>query len=199
MSTYWHLIPNRYKDATFNTFHPQTDAQKRACFYLAQKAQTGLTQNVLLLGSCGSGKTHLCYSFLKTQKTSDATSIFPFCPSQTCFMTSIKDILDEIKAGFKKETVLSFSNTIQKAIEAPILILDEVGVQYGSDMERTELYRLFNERYNAMRPTIIVSNLEKNKLLPLLGKRICDRLFADAVIFTFQCKSHRQERPHATD
>lgn len=198
MTLYWHIIPKRYQPATFETFSPQTIEQTRACFFLTQKAQEGLSQNVLLLGTCGSGKTHLCYSFLKTQQALKSSAKEPFFASETCFMTNIKDILDEIKNGFKDSIPNNNGQTLLKAIEAPILILDEVGVQYGSDMERTELYRLFNERYNAMKPIILSGNLEKDKLLPLLGKRICDRLFEGAAIFTFHCKSKRAENSNAT-
>lgn len=199
MTTYWHIIPKRYQSVSFATFQPQTLQQKQACDYLMNATRTGLKQNILLLGNCGSGKTHLCYSFLKALRQPEKEKVdSSFCPSKICFMTTIKDILDEIKSGFKSDSSLSSSTLLQKAVETPILILDELGIQYGSDMERTELYRLFNERYNAMRPIIAVSNLDKDKLLSLLGRRICDRLFDNAVIFRFQGKSRRQEETHET-
>lgn len=200
MTTYWHIIPKRYQSVSFETFKPQTIQQQQARDCLVNAARNGLTQNVLIIGGCGTGKTHLCYSFLKASKTEGkSVGNLSFCPSKMCFMTTIKDILDEIKSGFKTTGIPTDSRVFQKALEAPVLILDEVGIQYGSEMERTELYRLFNERYDAMRPIIAISNFDKDRLLPILGKRICDRLFDNAAVFRFRGKSQRQEEHHAAD
>ncbi len=197
--TYWHIIPKRYQSATFQTFKPQTSTQEEAYHFLKTATEKGLKQNVFLLGNCGSGKTHLCYSFLKACADPKKDNHKPlFCPSNYCFMTSLKEILDEIKMSFKGQPLDTDESLLQKAIEAPILILDEVGLQYGSEMERIELYRLFNERYNTLRPCILISNLPLNKLRPLFGKRICDRVLDQAIIFQFQNKSYRQEAPYET-
>ena len=76
--------------------------------------------------------------------------------------------------------------------KTPLLIIDEVGVQYGSDSERTELYEIFNSRYNDMLPTIVVSNNTVEELQRILGQRIYDRLSGGALIFELNGRSHRQ-------
>ena len=74
----------------------------------------------------------------------------------------------------------------------PVLIIDEIGVQYGTENERTELYEVFNRRYEDELPIIAISNHDKDALLKILGQRIFDRLTGGAKIFTLSGKSYRQ-------
>lgn len=84
-----------------------------------------------------------------------------------------------------------------------LLILDEVGVQFGSDTERLLLFDILNERYERRRPTILMSNLalddaeEGGRVVPgiksYLGERVFDRLREDggqSVVFDWP--SHRK-------
>lgn len=58
-----------------------------------------------------------------------------------------------------------------------LLILDEVGVQFGTDYEKVIITDIINRRYNDMRPTIILSNLDELELCDYLGARVMDRMF----------------------
>lgn len=188
MQQYWTYVPKRFQQETFESFHPKTKEQARARFILKQNAKKNFTHNILLLGACGTGKTHLGYAFLKecSQKNPPPQEYFL---SKKCFFVSMKELIDELKQTF---SMPSYEKTIyQKALEAPVLILDEIGLQYGTHMERTELYRLFNERYNAMKPIIGISNLSAIQLKKLLGQRIFERLFSGAEVFYFKNLSFR--------
>ena len=73
-----------------------------------------------------------------------------------------------------------------------LLILDEVGVQYGSESERIELFKVVNGRYDELKPMIMLSNLAITRLLEYLGERIYDRLLdAGGRVVTFDWKSWR--------
>ena len=76
--------------------------------------------------------------------------------------------------------------------ETDLLILDEVGVQFGSDTEKLILFDVLNERYEKRRPTLVLSNLSLPDVEQYLGERIFDRLREDggeAVVFDWE--SHR--------
>jgi DNA replication protein DnaC len=67
-----------------------------------------------------------------------------------------------------------------------LLILDEVGVQFGSDTEKLLLFDVLNERYEQRKPTLLLSNLALDGVKAFLGERIYDRLRedgAEAVVF----------------
>ena len=191
---YWNSLPSRFKHATFDTFKPCTKEQAQALLFLKKYADHPLSypNNVILLGNCGTGKTHLAYSVLKQNALLIEDAHFDTLKSEVALFVSLKEILDEIKENF--QTKPTYQSLYQKAIEAPLLILDEIGLQYGTEMERTELYRLFNERYNAFRPIMALSNLNEARLNALLGQRIFERLFSNARVFHFQNQSYRFQK-----
>ena len=43
-------------------------------------------------------------------------------------------------------------------IRPDLLILDEVGVQFGSETEKMILFEIINGRYEQLKPTIVISN-----------------------------------------
>ena len=78
--------------------------------------------------------------------------------------------------------------------EPDLLILDEVGVQFGSDFERNTLFDVLNERYELRKPTIFLSNLGREDLAEFLGERVMDRLREDgATVVPFDWPSYRRQ------
>ena len=75
-----------------------------------------------------------------------------------------------------------------------LLVIDEVGIQFGTDTERMILYEILDLRYEAMRPVILTTNITDLKSLEkLLGERIIDRLFeGESKIVLFEWESHRR-------
>ena len=72
-----------------------------------------------------------------------------------------------------------------------LLIIDEIGVQYGTDSERNILFEVINDRYEDMLPTIMISNLPLNELAPLLGERVVDRMLEGGAVLSFNWPSYR--------
>lgn len=58
-------------------------------------------------------------------------------------------------------------------------MLDEVGVQFGSETEKLMLFDVLNERYEERRSTILLSNLDLNGVKGFLGERVFDRIRED--------------------
>lgn len=200
-------INKRFADRTFENYKCETKQQKDLVEYLKKCCEDKkFPENVVIMGNVGMGKTHLIYSIFNkccTRKKTQNTSSFyktdyeyysqydddykKICPD--FHYTTIKDIIDSIKTSWSEKEVAN----LEKEKTCDVLIVDEVGVQYGTDMERTELFEIFNYRYNEMLPTIIVSNNSKEQIFDILGKRIADRLFGDAKVFILQGRSKRGE------
>ena len=73
-----------------------------------------------------------------------------------------------------------------------LLVLDEIGVQFGSDAEKLIMFDIINERYEAMRPTILISNLALSGLSEFVGDRIVDRMKENGgKLMVFDWESHR--------
>jgi DNA replication protein DnaC len=81
-----------------------------------------------------------------------------------------------------------------------LLILDEVGVQFGSETEKQILFSLLNGRYKAMLPTLLISNLTRDELAVCIGTRNLDRLQEGAGTFiSFDWDSYRPKVHLDTD
>lgn len=59
--------------------------------------------------------------------------------------------------------------------EAKFLVIDEVQTRTGSAWEDSVLDELVNARYAAMRPTVLIANVELDGVQALMGARIVDR------------------------
>lgn len=159
--------------------------------------------NVALTGGVGTGKTALCHAFMNdiVEKYSEnpkftvikgVNSVWLYNPKTQkewrVKMFSMKKIIDDIKANFRSK-----DNTTKKdCLETDVLIIDEIGLQYGTDMERIELFDIIDYRCTEGKPTIITSNFTQAQLEDKLGQRISDRLFGGAVVFHFTEKSRRR-------
>ena len=184
-------VNKRFESATLENYRTETPEQKNLVKALQQGIEHGFKENIIIIGGVGTGKTHLAYAVLNALagrwKAGSGTEYYK---SDKVIYATVKEIIDNIKLSWKDPS-LSFMDAW---IGAPLLIIDEIGVQYGSDSERTELYELFNKRYNDMLPTIAISNNSTTELQKILGQRIYDRLSGGAYIFELTGRSQRQER-----
>jgi DNA replication protein DnaC len=81
---------------------------------------------------------------------------------------------------------------VGKMAEADLLVLDDIGALRTSDWSREQLHAVIDRRYNAMRPTVVTTNLPK--LGDEVGDRIASRLAADIVIVTLAGPDRRRQR-----
>ena len=73
-----------------------------------------------------------------------------------------------------------------------MLILDEVGVQFGSETEENLLFDIINTRYEDRKPTILISNLDGAGVKKYLGERAFDRIREDGgKLIPFTWSSYR--------
>lgn len=185
-------IPKRFERATFENYKCFSEEQKRLVSLLETVTPDTLTQNIFILGNCGVGKTHLCYSFIKKHSEKYESEYFSGLKAKDIEYRTIKQIIDLIRSCWAKDSTKWDYEVIENLKKSKILIIDEVGVQYGSSSERNELYEIFNYRYENELPTIVCSNNTLDEIRDeYLGKRIFDRLHGGAAVFEFRGKSMR--------
>ena len=73
------------------------------------------------------------------------------------------------------------------------LVIDEVGVQFGTETEKFIFYEVINRRYENVLPTVLISNLTSDELKTFIGDRAFDRFREDGgAILAFDWESYRK-------
>ncbi len=174
-------IPPRYYHCRLETFylrnHGALVAVKQRVKQFADARLPGIAngRGLLLMGGCGSGKTHLAVAALL--EIIDAGK-----PGRLLF-SNFQDLIQEIQASFDSDDTPSKSEILRPLLEVDLLVLDELGSQKPSLFVQDTLYYVINSRYNAQRTTIFTTNYsdsppaKEEKLAQRIGERLRSRLY----------------------
>lgn len=132
-------------------------------------------KGLLLMGGCGTGKTHLAVAALQQIIESGK-------PGKVLF-SNFQDLIQEIQASFSSEQAPSKSEILQPLREADLLVLDELGSQKPTTFVQEILYYIINSRYNDDKTTIFTTNYldepqrpAEERLEERIGPRLRSRL-----------------------
>lgn len=181
-------IPPRFANSTFETFNATTQPVKHNLTVCKQYVATweerkNAGEGLLLCGTPGTGKTHLAVSIARAV-TEDY--------QQSVFITTATRIIRAFRRTWNGQSECSELDVLVKYCEQDLLIIDEIGVQYGTDSERHILFEVINNRYEDLLPTILVSNLPMDELSEMLGERTVDRLLQGGTVLTFNWPTYRR-------
>lgn len=178
-------IPLRFADATFDTFiedSPKIADKKMKCMNYASTYSKGAS--LILYGNTGNGKTHLGISILKQSIETHAT--------KGIYVRAGK-MIDEVKETYNKSAARKKQEVIESFTSPDLLVLDEIGVQHGSDTEKMILFEILNERYENIKSTVIIGNLDLPGLTEFIGERIIDRMKENGgMAISFDWQSRRK-------
>lgn len=181
-------VSKRHFDKSFDNYIANTKEKKYALEtmkYFANKVIEGDCKNVILCGSVGTGKTHLCQATIRY--------IIENTERFSVQIATITEIIRYYRASWDKSTDYDETDAIENLSNKGLLIIDEMGVQNGSDSELNIIFEIINNRYESQLPTVIISNLDKGALVELLGQRIIDRLKEDGCrVLGMAWESHRE-------
>jgi DNA replication protein DnaC len=162
-------IPMRFSDRRLDTFVDSEPGQKKA-LAIARAYVDGFDkqsgQSLIFCGGVGSGKTHLSVGIAHCLMGKQ----------YMCIFTSVIGAIRSVKETYSRNSEITERQALDNLIEPDLLILDEVGVQFGSEAEKMILFEIINGRYENMKSTIVISNLAKDPLTEYLGERVVDRL-----------------------
>jgi len=186
------MLRERFLDKTFANFIPFGKGKEKQLYVLSVAKDFAddfdrhrrIGTWLLFMGNVGAGKSHLCAAVINQLVRAGRTALFTKAPR----------LLREVKETFNRDSEVTQSEIIARMGELDLLVIDEVGIQFGTDTERMILYEILDLRYEAMRPVILTTNITDLKSLEkLLGERIIDRLFeGESKIVFFDWESHRR-------
>lgn len=180
-------IPQRFIGKTLDNYRAETDGQRKAldvCRGFAEGFDRHLKTGASLVmsGKPGTGKSHLAGAILQA-----------ILPRHVGAYMTLMDLIRMLRDTWRRDSEITESQMLAKLQELPLLVIDEVGVQYGTDGERAILFDVLDRRYRGMRPTILMTNLGKEDFRTAVGDRVFDRLTETARWLPFDWPSFRAQ------
>ena len=181
-------LPPRFKSKDFNGYEANSDKSKKAlmaCQKYADNFDTRLSAGggMIFCGEAGTGKTHLASAIINKIIHDQYASVFMSALAAT----------RHVKATYAKDSYKSESDAIKDFLRPDLLVIDEVGVQFGTDAEKIILFEIINQRYQHVKPTILISNLTLDELSEYIGERVVDRMYeGGGAVLSFDWGSYRR-------
>ncbi len=155
------------------------------------------SRGIGLIGPVGCGKTHLMAGLVRelTLENGIATRFVEFT-----------HLLAELREGFDKNS--SGSNVLGSVVDAPVLVIDEMGKGLTTDWQLAVLDELVSKRYNAQVSTFFTSNypvfaartgassrerFEVTTLEDRIGARMFSRLLEMCDVFEIDAPDYRKQ------
>lgn len=133
-------------------------------------------KNMVFFGDPGLGKTFLCRCIAK--ELLDRGNIILYVSAFQLF-----NMFEKYRFSKDKESV---GNEILKLTkEADLLILDDLGTEFITNISTTELFNIINTRILNKKSTIISTNLETDEIINLYSGRILSRLYGEYDMLKF--------------
>jgi len=181
-------IPALFRDRSFANYKCKTQAQELAWerFHsFAASFRNHLKSGTVLvgMGKVGTGKSHLAC----------AVANDVMARGYTAYYTSTARLFTKIRGTWSKSSEISEEQLLRQFEQIDLMILDEVGLQRGTDDETRTLHELLEARRLNCKPTILLTNLDGANVKQYLGERFWDRLSESGVSVIFNWESHRKQ------
>lgn len=179
-------VPYRYRDKGFESFITASTQQERALVYsrqfadaIADNRRCGVS--AIFTGNVGTGKTHLATAIVRELCLRGVYARFE------TVLTAIRSIKDT----YRRTSEITETEAVDALVAPALLVVDEVGVQFDTDHERTLFFEILNNRYQESRSTLLLSNLTPVELQTFLGDRVMDRFRENGKVLPFTWESKR--------
>lgn len=179
-------IPERFIGRTLDTFKAGEEGQQRAVGIVRQYIETFQREalktgsSLIFAGPPGTGKSHLAAAILQGV-------LSPRVRYMTCM-----DMIRAVRETWRRDSEVSESKMLRYLETLDLLVIDEIGVQYGTEGEQTILFDVLDRRYRAMKPVVLLTNQDKAGFRAYVGDRVFDRLTETGRWVPFAWESYRR-------
>lgn len=180
------LMDSELKNATFDNFKVDTAERQADLDFIKKEAREyikGAKNNIVLIGDCGVGKSHLAYSAIKA---------ISYYNKKLATVINVVDLIAKVKEDFTLEAYYTkLLSGKDKNDKIEYLVLDDLGTEKTSEWSSNLIYSILNKRTN----TIITTNLTPPEIQRRYGKRIFSRIFKGVgQEHVYQFKNQTDER-----
>jgi DNA replication protein DnaC len=171
-------IPRRHSECSLESYKPAkgNGSQLLAFNYAFRlvREYPAVDRGLLLMGTCGVGKTHLSVAILRGLIEKGIA----------CLFYEFGSLLKEIQNSYNPISQTSELKVLAPVLEAEVLVLDELGASKPTDWVRDTMMQIINTRYNDRKLTIFTTNYldgrrnERDETLEdRIGVRLRSRLY----------------------
>ena len=178
-------IPKRFMGRSLDNFNASTPEQKHALDVASEYAKNfphhaKLGDSLVFSGLPGTGKSHL------------GTAIQQHLIPRHCSLyITCTGLIRAVRATWSRDSERTEVEVLREFGTVELLVIDEVGVQNGTDNEQGLIFDVLDRRYREMRPTILLTNQDKAGFKSFVGDRVFDRLTETARWVSFDWASYR--------
>jgi DNA replication protein DnaC len=159
-------IPRRYEQCDFVNFETDTytgvnEVGREGAAYdrslveaklavegFVREYPVGTETGLLLMGPCGTGKTHLGVAALRQLVLRGHTGLF----------YDYRELLKEIQGSYNPESQACEFDVLEPVLNAELLLIDDLGSSKSSEWARETVGHILNTRYNEKRTTLLTTN-----------------------------------------
>jgi len=160
-------IPRRYEhcelanyDTDFPGAHPSLAEAHFVASNFATKCDPRGDKGLLIIGTIGTGKTHLAVGIIKELIL---TRGIP------CLFYDYRELLKEIQNSYNSTVQATELDVLRPVFETDVLVLDELGAVKPTEWVWDTVSLILNTRYNDNRTTIITTNFEDQPAAAVAG------------------------------
>jgi DNA replication protein DnaC len=183
------LMNPKLRQATFENFIPPSQELEKAKTITKRYADNFSKDNpisLLLIGSYGTGKSHLSSAISKELLKKEFTSIFVSTPK----------LLTKIRSTYNKTSFVSEEELLKILSEVDLLVLDDIGAEstkQSDDNQHTwatsKIFEIIDNRIG--KHTIFTSNYEPMELQKRLGGRNFSRMMENVHVIKMYGDDYR--------
>lgn len=156
---------------------PYENVQKIYARAMRFVEEFGCGEHLLLTGSTGLGKTFLCNCIAK-ELLGNGDMVLYLTSSQ------LFKKLEEQRFN-RTESEEEVKEWDKELLEADLLIIDDLGTEFGTIFTATELFRILNDRILAGKSMVISTNLSIEELTKSYSDRVTSRLLGEFALMNF--------------
>ncbi len=182
-------VPVRFFGKSFDDFNTESkmmvDARESTMSFanhFSHHLKNG--SSLVLSGIPGTGKSHLALAVLQTILQSGYSGVY----------VNVLDAIRTVRETWQPGSRKTENDVLDRFGNVDLLVLDELGVQYGTDSEQMTIFDILNRRYRNMKPSVVLTNLDRDGLQTYLGERSFDRLRETGQWVAFDWESWRPKQ-----
>jgi len=151
---------------------------------------------VALIGGRGTGKTQMAWQIAKNVKLQNVNTVnydsgFSKAINRPAIYRTAMDIFLELRSTYAPKAEKTEWQLMKEYENAALLVIDEINVTTGNNFEDLKMTAIMDKRYQRLRPTILIGNVDLQQFSDRMGKSVINRIEEDGIILSCNWPSYR--------